>query len=369
MVKLTEGVTAVHSNAGRHQTLPELLKALRVATWPGRQVTQSQLAQAFSTEQSTSGPLISSWESTKNPTMPPQHRLEPYARFFATRRSIDNDTPRLLRLSDLMESERTRYNELLADLTALWSPTADAPANGGGLPSKVWRFADGFDVLIVCAPLPEDVLHPIRAYTDRTSPDYVEQYTYADPDALIELFGHLRAVNPHSDVTFKTADRLEKDDYAKHLVLLGGVDWNPVTRALLNRVQLPVRQTTRRNTDDPGGFATTDPDGGQVFKPVLRDGALSEDVAHFYRGPNPFNITRTVTICNGMFGRGTYAAVRALTDIRFRERNDKYASHRLENELRAFSVLMRVEIVEGDVLTPDWNLAGTRLHEWPEVGQ
>ena len=40
------------------------------------------------------------------------------------------------------------------------------------------------------------------------------------------------------------------------------------------------------------------------------------------------NKRRTVTVCNGMYGRGTYGAVRALTDVRFRDSNDGYVKSR-----------------------------------------
>ncbi len=38
--------------------------------------------------------------------------------------------------------------------------------------------------------------------------NYTDLLTFADADALIELFGFLRKVNPESDVRFIRADRL-----------------------------------------------------------------------------------------------------------------------------------------------------------------
>ena len=45
-------------------------------------------------------------------------------------------------------------------------------------------------------------------YTDPLDPDFIVSYRYSDLDALIELFGHLRAANPASRVEFQTADQL-----------------------------------------------------------------------------------------------------------------------------------------------------------------
>jgi hypothetical protein len=108
-----------------------------------------------------------------------------------------------------------------------------------------------------------------------------------------------------------------------------------------------------------------------LFRPVLQKGdapkTLIEDVAHFYHGVSPFNIERTVTICNGMFQRGTYGAVRALTDARFRDRNERYLGKRFPNR-ESFSILFRVLIANGQVVTPDWTVKRSRLHEWPAEG-
>lgn len=329
-------------------------------------MTQGQLAEAFGTERSTSVPLISSWESSTNPKTPPPARLEQYARFFATERSVAGVRHRLLPVDDLTPDERAGYDELLTALITLRSEQRGTEVAPVTMPSKgLWRFPDSYDVIIVCARLPWDLVHSMGSYTDPRDPDYVDLYTYADPDALIELFGHIRAMNPISEVRFKTADKLDRDDYTKHLVLLGGVDWNGLTRELLQRVDVPVQQISRPSTDEASGFEVTD-HGTRRHSPVVRDGVLFEDVAHFYRGENPFNVARSVTICNGMYGRGTYGAVRALTDVKFRERNDDYARAQLDRNA-VFSLLMRVQVVDGEVLTPDWTVAETRLHEWPEA--
>jgi hypothetical protein len=364
-VKLTEGFTAVQPTS-----LAQRLRTLREGTWPGRPVTQGQLAEAFSAERSTSVPLISSWESTTSPKPPPTARLEQYARFFATVRSAEEGTFRLLAVDELNTAERLAYEELLDQLTTL-RPEQPGQRGAAHLTAAqhskgLWQFPDTYDIVIVCARLPRDLMHSMGSYTDPNDPDYVDLYTYADPDALIELFGHIRAVNSVSQVDFKRADQLDRDDYTKHLVLLGGVDWNGATRELLPRVDAPVEQITRPTTEEPGGFEVTDDNGSRMYSPIVRGGRLFEDVAHFYRGRNPFNVARTVTICNGMYGRGTYGAVRALTDVKFRERNDDYVSERLDQH-GAYSLLMRVQVVDGEVLTPDWTVAGTRLHEWPEA--
>ena len=71
----------------------------------------------------------------------------------------------------------------------------------------------------MCPPLPEEYRRHL-AYADPESADFVSLYTYADPDALIELFGHIRARNPEALVTFHTADELSSHHYTAHLEAL-----------------------------------------------------------------------------------------------------------------------------------------------------
>jgi transcriptional regulator with XRE-family HTH domain len=353
---------------------------LRERHWPERKLTQFQLAEALG----VSVPSISAWESrTGSPTPPPNNRLSAYATFFATRRSIEDKPYRVLGEEELTDEERVERDRLHEELFALrYGALPEIGANDGiriplagagdAIGGGTWYFPDQRPVTIVCARLPVE-LRERMPYADPLDPDYVRAYTYADLDALIELHGHIRAVNPASHVRIRTADALEEDDYTDHLVLLGGVDWNPVLRDILRRISLPVRQHGRTDGADYEGFFEVGEDGhAKEFAPELEthdsQRTLIEDVAHFFRGANPYNLKRTVTICNGLFGRGTYGAVRALTDARFRDRNEVYLRKRFAGK-RSFSMLARVPIANGEALTPDWSEAENRLHEWPEPGE
>ena len=330
--------------------LARRLKALRTEGWNGATITQGQLAKAFA----VSTGLLSSWESGK--AVPPPARLDAYATFFATERSVQGESYRLLAEADLTAGEIESRDRLLEELERL--------AESGSSDHGFWYFRDAFDITIVVAKLPDDQIPP-TPFTDPASPDYVELYTYADLDSLIELHGHIRSVNPRSVVHFRTADSLTPDDYTTHLVLLGGVDWNIVTKDVVDRVDLPVNQAERETVSDVGGFAVREGDEDRVFAPILVNGELVEDVAQFYRGLNPYNKKRTVTICNGMFGRGTLGAVRALTDAKFRDRNEDYLRGRFDGQV-SYSMITRVTIANRQVVTPDWTESDNRLFEWPQ---
>jgi transcriptional regulator with XRE-family HTH domain len=344
------------------------LRKLRVDGLGGVRITQSELADALG----VSAPSVSSWENRKNPVVPPGDRLEAYARFFATEKSIAKRPFRLVSESQLTADERHRHDELVQELTHLreqaegQEPGRTAPAGEpfGGNP---WVFPPDQIITIVCSALPPSYLKAMP-YSDPKAPDYVDLYRYADLDALLELFGHIRAANPLSHVQVRTPGEVQADDYTSNLVLLGGVDWNSITRELLHHLDLPVRQLARASEEEPGGFEVDENGEKRLISPKVRTiggrETLLEDIAHFYRATSPLNEKRTITICNGMYQRGTLGAVRALTDERFRDRNSAYLRDRFVPDA-PFSVLSRVKVFLGKVVTPDWTNPEDLLHEWP----
>jgi hypothetical protein len=367
------------------RVLARRIRALREEHWPGAKVNQAALAAALSGEgrRSVSVPLISSWESQANPKVPPASRIEDIATFFATPRSVNGKISCLLDPDEMTVQERAARDKLLQELTHLRMEALDAAGTSWprttitsaaqeiarSLNDGPYHFRVGDRITIVCAQLPQEMLRQMP-YTDPMDPDFIELYRYSDPDAMLELFGHLRAANPASRVEFRAADQLSADDYTGHLVLLGGVDWNDATGSVLERLKLPVKQVGRQEEDEPGDayFEVTDQDGQSVIhRPWLDESRgrriLREDVALFARAISPFNQRRYVTICNGMYGRGTYGAVRALTDERFRDRNAQYLREAI-GDSPAFCILSRVTVETGTALTPDWTLPQTRLFEW-----
>jgi hypothetical protein len=364
------------------QVLARRLRVLREGHWPGAKVNQGQLAAALGAGgRSVSVPLISSWESQTNPKIPPPSRIEDIATFFASRRSFDGNVGHLLSPDEMTVQERAARETLLEELTRLRNDALAAqgvPPLRASIPGPAqkiieslgagpYRYKPDERITIVCGLLPEDMLKRMP-YTDLLDPDFIELYQFSELDSLLELFGHLRAANPTSPVGFRAADRLSSDDYTGHLISLGGVDWNQTTTRALDRLQLPVEQVN--DWEKPGGayFEVTEADGRKIaHRPLLEEwdgrSILREDVALFARAMSPFNRKRFVTICLGMYGRGTYGAVRALTDERFRDRNAGYIQERFADS-EAFCILTRVPVENGRTLTPDWTLPETVLFEW-----
>jgi len=336
--------------------LARRLRALRLETWPGVKVTQPVLAGAIG----VAVPSISSWESVRAPVAPPAFRLSAYATFFATPRSMTNGQPRLLGEDELTEAERDRRDELDRELRELRS----AALAKTGLESGFWSFPDRAPVRIVCGEIP----HADQPrYADSSNPNYLDLLRYADIDAMVELFGHLRAVNPTSDVRFTLASDADAEDFNGHVVLIGGIGLNEATQWFTSRVRLPIEQ--RPDADYPDGEVFILPDGRKVlpmFGPAPVGLALTEDVGLLVRLANPMNAACTLTICSGTYTRGVLGAVRCLTEAGLRNQNAKYLQSRFPDQLR-FAILMRVPVYQGVAVTPDLSTARNRHYEWPEA--
>jgi hypothetical protein len=352
--------------------LARRLKDLRIHAF-GQPITQSALAAVLGVKAQS----VSSWEREDRITVIPVRHLQAYARFFAVERAADDGRLKLVERDELSDDELRRAQGLereLADLRRVAlgdEPAGDAvesiSAGLVGLQDRFWQFPNNRSITIVCAQLPEEEITD-SPLTDPRHPDYVVEYTYSDVGALMEIYGHLRAVNPQSDVKIRAAhSELMSDDYTDHLVLLGGVDFNHVTQNVMRMIDIPVEQESRRAADDAGVFRVAEVGefGPTVHVDQKGNRTLLRDVGHFYRGPNPFNKLRTVTICNGMHGRGVLGAVRATTDPKFRDRNAEYIRERVAGD-GSVSLLFWVAIAGAKAVTPDWTLPDTVLHEAPE---
>lgn len=353
----------------REARLARLLRGLRESHWDDTGMTQAQLAAAFSTEHQVAAATISAWESTSNTKFPNHDRLRAYARFFATRRSIEGE-PKLIPESELDEAELTELRSLESRLLGQLGIEPDERPG-------TFTFANG-PVTIICPEAPERLRGLLAS---ERAPNFTKLQQYADLDALIEIHGHVRAANPSLDVFHRLASEADADDMQTHVIVLGGIVWNEASR----RFQHALRKVPITQLRDPelGPDETVDPklDIGEIFsvehaggdanlfRPVWAgegegdERELTEDVAYLARIPNPFNSRRTLTICNGVHSRGVLGAVRCLTDAQVRDGNEQYLADRFPDG--QFALLLRVPVVTNKVLSPDLQTPDTRLFEWP----
>jgi hypothetical protein len=345
--------------------LARALRDLRETTWPDHVLTQSQLADVFSSEGARVAPAtLSSWESTTNPKTPSAARISAYARFFCTERSVE-DRPHLIPEDQLTPMEHERLREVESRLLELFN--AEEPKA-----RRSFKF-DAGPVIVICPDAPADMQGPLG---DERDPNFTKMRKYGDLDALIELYGHLRAENPTLNVFHRLASEVVSDDLSRHVILLGGIGWNEVTRRFQTAVsQVPITQTAVDDLTAGDIFRVFSPDDTKpkLFYPEYEDlghrKELIADVGYFARLRNPFKINRTLTICNGIFTRGVFGAVRCLTDASVRDENEKYLSERFPDPDAEFAMLLRVPVVTNETLSPDLQNPMARLYEWaPNAG-
>jgi transcriptional regulator with XRE-family HTH domain len=338
------------------------LRRLRLEHWADSKLTQAALAKALGGGEPLAPATVASWENKTAPKLPPAERVLAYAQFFATRRSLDSREPTLVPVDSFTAEERDEYDKLRAELFRL-----HAGAQGTTEELKVaprsWLFTDAGPVTLICARLPEEERPPL-AFPD--APNYTELLSFGDLDAMVELFGHVRAENPETQVTFKSAPEVRPDDLSGHVAIIGGIGWNPVTARLLSLARLPVEQREDPAVKFGEIFITKTPDGERKHQPTwltTDPPELIEDVGLLARMPNPLNSSRTLTVCNGVHSRGVYGAVRSLTDSQLRDSNEQYIADNFPD--KEFCILMRVQVIEGRALTPDFKSPGTVLYQWP----
>lgn len=370
--------------ASARARLAERLRTLRMSSFPGTPVTQRQVAEALG----ASAPLVSSWESQNGDAVPPEERLQTYSVIFCTPRSITElGQLRVLATGELTADEDRRRSDLLEELLELRANALSAQRQAERSRS-FWHYPDGQPIRIVSPVLPE---HEINSqYTSPWHPNHIASLRYADMDALVEVHGQIRAENPTSDVAFVRGDQVTAETFAAHVVILGGGDVQADNRDARDssealayyrrRLDLPVFVESKENGDPEYDryYVVTSNDAGELDyygsqrethpprflldsltgEPRLSaDGhpMLEYDVALIARLPNEMNLTTTVTICSGIFSRGTYGAIRAFTDPQLRVRNEEFLAGLVDPD--RFWLLAYVPVFQGreglETLTPD----------------
>ena len=325
-------------------------------------LTQANLAKALSVAPAT----LSSWESQSNPKAPPTVRLKDYARFFATRQSLGGGA-HLVSVEKLTDDERRLFEALEDELIGLHPSHQRQDASIGRRPEPM-SFTDAGSVVIICPEAPKDAVGPLAA---ENHINYTRLHNYADLDALIELFGHLRALNPERAVLYRLSSDVHQAELQNHMILLGGIGWNSTMGRILAQVEkLPIEQVEvdELRTGEVFRVKQLGDRDQKMFFPVTVEingrMELVEDLAFLAQLKNPFNVNRTLTIFNGVHSRGVVGAVLSLTDETLGPSNEEYLSQRFGDG--EFALLAKVPIVSGRPLAPDLQNPDMRLFEWSD---
>jgi transcriptional regulator with XRE-family HTH domain len=320
-------------------------------------VTQAALARVLGVAETT----ISSYETGQ--ASPGDDNLRTYATFFSTPRSWSNgQAAHLLQEEDLSPEEDTARERLLTELKRLRDLRDPASQDR----RRTWQFPDDIPVRLVCGRIPDEQASPLAS---PRHPNHTRLLSFADADAMVELFGHIRAENPTLDVRYVQPDDLSDADLSGHVVVMGGLGWNQTTEAFLDQLEdLPVHQVEDGEFPDGEIFVVDTRDGPRRHVPQRSKNAalgFTEDIGFFARFPNPYNSESTLTFCNGVHSRGVLGAVRMLTHPALRDSNEKYLANRFR-DATSYCMLLRVPINSFRIVTPELNNPRIRLFEWPD---
>jgi hypothetical protein len=326
-------------------------------------LTQSDLGQALADAKgaAVSAAAVSSWENPSSGRLVPMSRLDAYARLFCTPRSFEGRI-RLLADTELTPEEREFLTELKEELVGLRIAAGAPQGAPAGDTRSMWHFPDGSRITLVCSRQPPE-RRPASANPEDLN--YERFSDLADIDALIDIYGAIRAYNPTSRVVIMAAQDLTQRDISNHLVLIGGLAWARVNPWFSRIFPIPIQAG---DPADSGAIVVNDPDDGEhKFEYQIEDGVLVEDIGFFARGENPSAPRRTLTICGGVTTRGVRGAARCFIDHEMRERNEQYLFPRFPKG-STYCIVMRVPVANKDPLTPDLSKKENRLFEWYEGG-
>jgi transcriptional regulator with XRE-family HTH domain len=302
-----------------------------------RDVQQQQVARALGVSKS----VVSGWENLKGDVdkPPTPARLRQIATFYASRTL---SSP--LQDVELDADEEKTRDQLLSELTTL-------TASQG---RDILAFPPGERIRVICGELSADFR---SAHAHQDSVNYVRMLSCGDLDSVVEIYGYLREMNPESDVQIRKAREIQENDPNSHLVVIGNLsreEWNESRLA----VTLPVAQPRDDSSPDGEPFEFTDSTGRRQRRSATlsehREGnPVTEDIGFLARRSNPTNSNYSMTIFSGVYTRGVYGAVRAITDRDYADANQDYIRHRF-GESASYGLLIRVTVLDGSVPTPDF---------------
>ena len=340
--------------------LAERLRGLRER----EHLTQKQLARILGGSEALSIATISLWEKPGSDRLPPPQRLAAYARLFCTARSFSGDRPRLFSSGELSEQERERERELYDELIALreraQSTNAAAPARSPR--SAIWHFPDPIAVSIVCS----DAVEP-PPYAQHSHLNYSRYAKYADLDALVEVFGQVKADNPERMIRILPTARLAQDFALNHLILIGGAA-SDAASLFAQDIPLPIPEEIPGTDPVTHLFECTVGSETRKFKSTWDDdGTLVQDVGLIARSPHPIIPGGTVTLLSGITSRGVHGAALCFIDSHLRDTNERYLESAFGN-VESFCILMNIPVQNDVALPPNLWRENTSLYEWSADG-
>ena len=183
---------------------------------------------------------------------------------------------------------------------------------------KVWGIKDGDSVIVVCSELD----NPKKRQLVEPPREFIYSLKYGDVDAYFEVVTTLLRLYPAIKLRIMSAGEATATqvDFARHLILIGGPDYNALTKEILNQ---DVTQFDYRSPDgdtqsekNPQEIVLYDKQNKNEYcfpTKISDDKDSDRDYGYFERIANPRNRKKNIVFIGGCHTIGVTGAVKAFS--------------------------------------------------------
>ena len=177
--------------------------------------------------------------------------------------------------------------------------------------NQLWRFGHSDTVYIVCPELTE----PDKRQNPEDN-EFLYLGKYGDIDSLLVLYSSLSKLFPSIDIRYCTGrefKNLPGNPYSENLILLGGPDYNEVTKYYLDKTDLIPYKFVETAEEDIG---IQHPHTKEIFLSNFdKNENLNSVIDHgfFVKASNPANPSKKIIMVNGIHTYGVYGAAKCFS--------------------------------------------------------
>lgn len=221
---------------------------------------------------------------------------------------------------------------------------------------KVWGIKDGDYVIVVCSELegPEERQYVIED-------EFIYLLKYGDVDAYFEVVVTLLRLFPNIKLTVKSSGEVEQTriDFDRHLILIGGPDFNKMTERIINKgiTQYHYKGPDMevQSEDYPEKIVLYD----RLNEKDYCGKTAENDLGYFERINNPDNPEKRIILIGGCHTTGVFGAAKAFSMAESEQgeippiilANAKKVGKKISSKSE-FSVLVPVERVAQTIIVP-----------------
>lgn len=222
---------------------------------------------------------------------------------------------------------------------------------------RLYGIKNGDRVVLLCSELPE--AETLQWVEPR---EFIHLMKYGDVDALLELVASMLRIYPDIDLKILTAKDIEHVhvDLQKHIILVGGPDYNPLARRLIDEGRTAIAYYS----DDIGAPSPmASPEITILEKTCAKEHfriKKDEDAGYFERFVNPYSARHNVLIFGGCHTIGVTAAAKVFSaysggrnELSAQVQSNARLVAKITRNASAFYIVFEAKKVGVNVATPE----------------